>query len=696
MSPNPVWLQAFLAGSALSFAVPAHAAEPPRITTVTQTAVSLEAGGSSRLGVQALDPQGSPLTFSWSATAGSLTSPLGNATTSRLYWTAPTCLAEGSAPVMATVTNGHGLSATASFDFSVARDLSVDHQPPFTSWGFEQTEGVGFYSPSMIEAEDLRVHIPAERIRLDVDQRVSVTYVSEGSHASSALGFLYYDDLLRLGYLDVHDTYEDSSDDTLADRNGNGIADLHEDLYNLAPRTGLQARRYIGAVPRCPAQFTSGGFTYSQPELALNANCTPAFQSSARLEDARPGLHPLIDVDVVGSNAPQTPGQGYSDRGLFARIPNLLEPAHELNRFQGLGHLAFLLADDDADRSTFQQLGAVSDVSAASDGIPDYDVSAYDSSGAPRAVNPDPGISALDRTVDLGVIQGGRELVFFLVVVQEEEHDPASNRAYPCLRKQASGRCALHLKTPVSVFFSKAKWNLDQDPLGRTPVAHRNIGCTYQEACQSPSSPSACTVAGTNQKLCGWLDPVTLARLDTPAYGNIVLPQDAESVAPSGNGNMPHLMMRTVGPNQGRWLMGFEDSNGGGDRDFNDVVFRVNTEGRFSYLRSKVLSVADPACAISRVRFRKVDSMGPGCDDSASFAYAVATDCQVCDGTHCSFNPKPTWHPVTAPGTQETIIDVSSSPGHQVCWEARLKTGWFDCRLRIHEVDVGFEAAPVE
>ncbi|NOK16808.1 kelch-like protein [Corallococcus carmarthensis] len=65
--------------------------------------------------VAASDPQGSALTFSWDATAGTPGTPAGDATHSRITWTAPPCLDVAAPAITVTVTNAFGLTATRSF-----------------------------------------------------------------------------------------------------------------------------------------------------------------------------------------------------------------------------------------------------------------------------------------------------------------------------------------------------------------------------------------------------------------------------------------------------------------------------------------------------------------------------------------------------------------------------------------------------
>jgi N-acetylneuraminic acid mutarotase len=67
--------------------------------------------------VVATDPQGSALSFSWAANAGSLGTAASTGSHSRTTWTAPACVSEGTVPtITATVTNAFNLTATSSFE----------------------------------------------------------------------------------------------------------------------------------------------------------------------------------------------------------------------------------------------------------------------------------------------------------------------------------------------------------------------------------------------------------------------------------------------------------------------------------------------------------------------------------------------------------------------------------------------------
>ncbi|MBN9685841.1 MULTISPECIES: Kelch repeat-containing protein [unclassified Corallococcus] len=76
--------------------------------------------------VVASDPEGSALSFSWAATAGVLDTATGDATRSRVTWTAPLCVRASTTPtITATVTNAFGLRVTRSFPVAGLPDCST-------------------------------------------------------------------------------------------------------------------------------------------------------------------------------------------------------------------------------------------------------------------------------------------------------------------------------------------------------------------------------------------------------------------------------------------------------------------------------------------------------------------------------------------------------------------------------------------
>ncbi|MFP2931221.1 pilus assembly protein, partial [Pyxidicoccus sp. 3LG] len=456
-------------------------------------------------------------------------------------------------------------------------NLTQDRQPDFSEGSLERannTIDITTETPPRLQLNTNLTALNTERITFPFDQRVTISYVYESAGASHALGYMYLDDLQkRPGDPATKVEYVNAAGN-LVDNNNNGIFDLHEDLYNLAPTTGPKARDYVGGTRRCPVRpFTDhAGETYSEPDIARRG-CGSTFQrirtnhnpEEDRIADARPGqTFNLIDADVVGRLL-NSDGQGnatssqFSDGGLFPHIPNLLEPPANANGNKGIGKMVFLVADDDGDEgdgATYGNLAPVVDDDLVDDGVPDYDVSAYDARGLPRASNPDDGISTFDRTVDMGMVEGGKELIFFLIVFYDSNHRPNEDTVFPCLKQDAFGKCLLHLRTPINVFFSKSAWNMDQNSKADAVVAERNIGCSYNSSCRAGNmlNNNSCRLGptGTGPRMCGWLDgPKTTAGttlhrlLNDTAYGNLDMPMERVTVPrPAGIRNpMPHVIV---------------------------------------------------------------------------------------------------------------------------------------------------------
>ncbi|MBZ4421112.1 hypothetical protein [Myxococcus sp. RHSTA-1-4] len=568
--------------------------------------------------------------------------------------------------------------------------LGQDRQPDFTpdSLYLSSVVVVDAYPPALRLDVSSLAGLDSERFILPGDQQLSVSFVSESSSASHALGWFYYDELLQRGY--VHPGLPgDPSDDVLADTNGNGIADLHEDLYNLAPPGGPQARPYVGTTRRCTTTFTHNGFVYSEPALAIRG-CNPSYVPQSLFTDARPGgtgSYYAASTGVIGATTVTT--NDYSDNGLYPRVPNLLEPTHAANGNRGFGNLLFLLVDDDSDTTTYRNLAPVLDRATTSDGIPDYPTSQYDERGVLRpAGNVAAPITAADRTVKTATLQAGREVVFFLISYR----DSGSSGVHPCLRYDGTGRCELYLKTPVSVFFSKSLLNLDQNPTASDPVVSLDMGHD-QDTC------------GSWPNDCGWLELPTLERLATPPYSLPLPTGERVSLRRSPSGRMPHALLGKPSTDATRWVLAFEDEHGGGDLDFNDVVFHFQ-RALSGTVRSEVVTDIPPELqqdfAITRVTFAKDDQPSfeaiPGACGGGTpprIDYAIAADCKLCDGWDCTYNPNPTWVSVPlTPGMAQADLDLTlSNPyGASLCWKASLTSPHIGCLPTIRNVNIAFQA----
>ncbi|TQF17795.1 kelch-like protein [Myxococcus llanfairpwllgwyngyllgogerychwyrndrobwllllantysiliogogogochensis] len=93
---------------------------PPRIVLANQSANTVAGREAVTLRVLAEDGDGAALTFGWASSVGALGTATNGFTSSEVRWTAPACVATGSAPtVTATVTNVRGFSVAHTFSVSV-------------------------------------------------------------------------------------------------------------------------------------------------------------------------------------------------------------------------------------------------------------------------------------------------------------------------------------------------------------------------------------------------------------------------------------------------------------------------------------------------------------------------------------------------------------------------------------------------
>jgi hypothetical protein len=108
--------------------------EAPAIGISAQSATVADAGSSVNFSLEAIDPQGSALTFQWVSPVGTLSNQVDGAGTSHVVWTAP-ATANGTFTVSAIVTDALGASKTYDFPISTSGPTPVAVPlPRFASW----------------------------------------------------------------------------------------------------------------------------------------------------------------------------------------------------------------------------------------------------------------------------------------------------------------------------------------------------------------------------------------------------------------------------------------------------------------------------------------------------------------------------------------------------------------------------------
>jgi hypothetical protein len=108
--------------------------EAPAITSSVQSIGVVGANGSVNLSIEASDPQGSPLTYQWVATAGTLSNQVDGAGTSHVVWTAPPTTG-ATFTITAIATDAAGASVAYDFPVSTAEQVPVSVPVPRSaSW----------------------------------------------------------------------------------------------------------------------------------------------------------------------------------------------------------------------------------------------------------------------------------------------------------------------------------------------------------------------------------------------------------------------------------------------------------------------------------------------------------------------------------------------------------------------------------
>ncbi|MCP3144155.1 pilus assembly protein [Pyxidicoccus xibeiensis] len=665
--------------------------------------------------------------------------------------------------------------ADAGVTFNPCIDTTgQDRQPDFNA-------DAGAYSSVMLTNDTppkLRLNtnqtiLDPERIILPFEQEVEALIVDEqaGAGASHTLGWFYYQDLIDKQYVNVNDP-GNPNDDTLVDADDSGVPDFHEDLFNINPR-----RPYIGLNPRCDRRFTlpkpDGTLIEMREPDLLTSSCasprtySPTMGPKRWPEDdlgypARPAS-PVVGQTVAGAGlnvyntrtAYTNTDTWFSDQGLFPHIPNLLEPSDWRNGHKGLGNIAFYATDDDENhcnqpsqtseclqpRMAWSADGTtpvnVWDKSGNRDGIPDYKASAFDTKGRVRpGTNPAAAPNEEDRRVKLGMIQGGKEVVFFLVTYVEQIYgrqvpfrDENGNIYYqdgqPVMIPQNSTDSCFMTKTmpdgrqqchfwahgDINVFFSKTLLNMD---LHQTGASDGNLVVTKN--------------LRTN-----WLGYDAYDRLDNPEYGRVFFEQDQMKDVYAYNQRAAHTIVGAPIGNERVWILGWEDQNSGGDRTYNDIVILINKQNNGVFKSDVVSSDISPSVA----RDYTITSVTLSIDDEPYFepvastqactpeveqpdgsihrplpsiTYQVALDCKVCvsgcDGTTPVFEPKrtePEWvtvpfqDPGPDPGTRNRTVSVDDLlergyTGTQLCWRAILQSPGEGCQPTIANVNVSYKA----
>lgn len=486
----------------------------------------------------------------------------------------------------------------------------------------------------------------------------------------------------------------------------------------------------------------------------LDANGIPKiFQQIYK--KATPTSVPYL-ADSASSYAEPTAGGGN-----WLRLPNILEPYHPTNNVNGFSNLIFWIMNDGPNTSyaggglykggayvstyalvpttpvsttglpTGFYMPAAADRSTAQNGIFDYDVN-FDGTVGNEA----------DRQVDLGTIQGNREVVFYAITYYGQTITAKG------VGLNSTGTQAVK----IFPYFSKTSLNPEygSGPVS-SPIEYLDIAGTHTvcyaatPAATATGMPTLATSPATatcpfdvytrrypegiktnpvspfgpdaryQNVVYGWMSgPAATAgtainRLSTAAYGSITLAHEVIRVKSTATGTIPHMIVGAPSSYPNLWILGIEDlatyhfgypagvtgpavcaTCTKADYSWNDVVLLVNRSNGGQVISNEVAQIptADkPTTTISKIRIQATASFPGGC----------ATDPSAQIRLYWSVQNPYVWHQIpTTPGqtSVDTTVDVLATGDldSEVYWRADFLSSKDTCQPVLNSITPGWEA----
>lgn len=199
--------------------------------------------------------------------------------------------------------------------------------------------------------------------------------------------------------------------------------------------------------------------------------------------------------------------------------------------------------------------------------------------------NGDGTINALDNRKVLGIASAGTELAFYLKVDDQSK-----------------------------TYYTKTAWN--EDTYTSTSVSSANeFTKTYLLGLAQSTSG-------------GWLEPSSITRLKD-IFQVEIQPTDTYSMTIKRDEKFPHVIVGSPANDPDQWILGWEDYNGGGDTDHNDLVFKINRQSGGSILLKseiegnlKPLKPTDSGAYFTSAVIEVYDNMP--CNGETSIKYYVS------------------------------------------------------------------------
>ncbi|GBC59309.1 hypothetical protein DENIS_0246 [Desulfonema ishimotonii] len=315
-----------------------------------------------------------------------------------------------------------------------------------------------------------------------------------------------------------------------------------------------------------------------------------------------------------------------------------------------------------------------------------------DGSGVLFEVDGKNGVTPLDMTKSLGTFAGGTELVFFLT----------SNKRYDT-------------STTSAVFFTKQEWNPDYYNKSCTPddvdgaddhwidESAKKFYKTYLLGEILSGESSSCTMEQA------WLAEPAFTRMN--GYFSIQLSGKEDLILQKKNTvKMPHVIVGAPDNDPNQWILGWEDLSGGGDMDYNDMVFRIErkTGGTAALQSDEAISPTDSDSYYTAVQIEVWDYIpnSGACAGKTDINYYISVDggdsweeVRTWDSVYESNSSKnktgddiaASWTPGTPEYTYRAgridFIEIGKT-GNALLWKAEMISENEACVPRIIDVSI--------
>lgn len=254
-----------------------------------------------------------------------------------------------------------------------------------------------------------------------------------------------------------------------------------------------------------------------------------------------------------------------------------------------------------------------------------------------------------------------------------------------------------------SILFTKTAWNPDTFTSCLGPN-----GTTHQRSYQFGAAQTAAQEAGGCTTLTkGLFEANTITRLAGLGLSFRPPPNDVKNLSVTYGQRFDHAIAATPQEDPNQWVLAWEDLNGGGDMDYNDILFRIRrqTGGAVQLAGSAALVPTDPGAYYTAATFAVYDEIpaAGSCAGKATIEYHVSPDNGVtwveirnwdaiksfslaADGTKTLGSEVAGWTPGNPERTyREARIDFAGQnlSGRQLLWKANLKSNAEACVPRI-------------